>query len=250
MRQCDDCKVSMQPYVPRNRVEDQMLCPACVAKPRGGMVSANRIERKVMASIKVQAHDSGDQFRIFHCPMCGSGQVTARSDGAVDCGFCGVNFMVRIQPAYPAFPQTENGIPVVIPNVPPAQTTNGTPADGIDPLAEQQNGEEQPLNPEDIPEGEEKENPFAKKSYRTANGILVSEADYIRHLAVQVGNRSAEILKAVKASRVGYDCENPNHEGSGMEGPNEVPCQDCIDDVDDRREDHDFEMRRDEQLGL
>ena len=255
MRQCDQCKASMQPYVPRSRVGNEMLCPACAATPRGGMVSAGRkTERKKMSSIRVKAHDSGDQFRIFHCPMCGSGQVTARSDGAVDCGFCGVNFMVRIQPAYPAFAQTVDGVPIDVPGVPPSQSTNGTPADGVDPLAAQQDEEDQPINPEDVseegqaPEEDGEENPFAKNSYRTASGVFLNENDYIRHLAVEAGSRSPQILRAVKASRLGEDCENPDHEGARMYGPDVEPCQDCIDEAEDRREDQDFGSRRDDRL--
>lgn len=39
-RQCDDCGSHMGAYEPRKRVEGRMLCPACVASPRGGLVSA------------------------------------------------------------------------------------------------------------------------------------------------------------------------------------------------------------------
>ena len=38
-RQCEDCGRHMGPYEPRTRVEGRMLCPACKASPRGGMVS-------------------------------------------------------------------------------------------------------------------------------------------------------------------------------------------------------------------
>lgn len=41
MRVCENCKAKMAPYVPRQRVGDQMLCDACVASPRGGYVSAS-----------------------------------------------------------------------------------------------------------------------------------------------------------------------------------------------------------------
>jgi len=210
MRLCDDCGVKMDPYVPRSRSGDQMLCPACLERPRGGMVSASKSSgRKTMSSIRVQAHDSGDQFRIFHCPMCGSGQVTARSDGAVECGFCGINFMVRLQPSYPAFPQTVDGVPVEIPGMPNAEPTQGTAMDGQDSL-----GQEDPINPEDVSEEEaEEENPdiqpqdeeLAKKSYKTASGVLVSEEDYLRHLAIEFSGRSPEVLRAVKASRMGQN---------------------------------------------
>ena len=241
MRQCDVCGTKMSPYVPRKRVGDHMLCEACFDKPRGGMVSA---EGKKMSSLKRVAHDSGDQFRIFHCPMCGSGQVTARSDGGVDCAFCGVSFIVRVQPTYPAFPQTVDGIPIEVPNVPPAQTTNGTPADGVDPLAAQQ-----PLNPEELPdeeeEVEEEELPF-KKSYKTTTGSWVGEADYLRHLAIEYGGRSPRVLRRVKASRnAGWDCDNPAH--NALQGQE---CPKCVADALNEKDNNDYDSWRESRQGL
>jgi hypothetical protein len=51
------------------------------------------------------AHDPGDPQLCSHCPFCGSGQITGRSDGGIDCSFCGMNFIVRVQPAFPGMPQ-------------------------------------------------------------------------------------------------------------------------------------------------
>lgn len=51
------------------------------------------------------AHDPGDPLITSHCPFCGSGQVVGRSDGTIGCGFCGQNYIVRVQPAFPGMPQ-------------------------------------------------------------------------------------------------------------------------------------------------
>lgn len=51
------------------------------------------------------AHDPGDPVLCSHCPFCGSGQITGRSDGGIDCAFCGQSFIVRVQPAFPGMPQ-------------------------------------------------------------------------------------------------------------------------------------------------
>lgn len=55
------------------------------------------------------AHDPGDPQITSHCPFCGSGQVTGRSDGTIDCAFCGMNYIVRVQPAFPGMPQQPVG---------------------------------------------------------------------------------------------------------------------------------------------
>jgi hypothetical protein len=55
------------------------------------------------------AHDPGDPLITSHCPFCGSGQVIGRSDGTIGCDFCGQNYIVRVQPAFPGMPQMPNG---------------------------------------------------------------------------------------------------------------------------------------------
>jgi len=59
------------------------------------------------------AHDPGDPLITSHCPFCGSGQVIGRSDGTIECEFCGQNYIVRVQPAFPGSPQMpgEGGAP-------------------------------------------------------------------------------------------------------------------------------------------
>lgn len=60
-----------------------------------------------------QAHDMSalEPMRVFHCPMCGSGAVTARSDGTIECGYCTTVFTVKVHPNMPAMPQTVEGQP-------------------------------------------------------------------------------------------------------------------------------------------
>jgi hypothetical protein len=153
-------------------------------------------------SIVVMAHDSGDAEVVFHCPFCGSGQVLARNDGTIECQFCQACFTVQVQPQYPAFPQTINGMPVQVPGMGPqwpgeeepdpgAPDPNGMPV----PSDTDQDGDGVP-DEEEAPEGDEEEpddgNPFAKKSllYRTDNGDWLNETQYMRHLALQhTGNR-------------------------------------------------------------
>lgn len=62
------------------------------------------------AAIVKEAHDPGDPLITSHCPFCGSGQVIGRSDGTIACdlGFCGQNYIVRVQPAFPGAPQMPN----------------------------------------------------------------------------------------------------------------------------------------------
>lgn len=55
------------------------------------------------------AHDPGDPLITSHCPFCGSGQVVGRSDGTIGCDFCGQNYIVRVQPAFPGMPQVPSG---------------------------------------------------------------------------------------------------------------------------------------------
>lgn len=55
------------------------------------------------------AHDPGDPLITSHCPFCGSGQVIGRSDGTIECDFCGQNYIVRVQPAFPGSPQAPAG---------------------------------------------------------------------------------------------------------------------------------------------
>lgn len=217
-RRCADCGRSMDRYVPRKQVDGKMLCPACVESPRGGLVSAqpraaSRMEQGMSnAPIGKTAHDSGDQFRVFHCPFCGSGQLTARSDGGAECEFCGAVFTVRVQPAYPAMPQTQDGMPVNVPGIPDAAPAEGVQQGGAPMGATLEDGE--PMDPEALPEDDEEApegeeppaeddaNPFAKGgSLKTAGGATLNPEEYARYLALKVTNRAPDTLAAVRDDR-------------------------------------------------
>lgn len=149
-------------------------------------------------ALRKRAHDSGDGATIFHCPFCGSGQVLARSDRTIECEYCHTCFTVQVQPQFPAFPQTIDGMPMQVPGMPgevggpPAAPGGGMPggmpedpnadpmaAPGEDPMAE--DGGEPPEDPEDAGAP-----PFAKGSMlRTASGAALSMDSYLKHLAIK-----------------------------------------------------------------
>ncbi len=149
-------------------------------------------------STKKVAHDSGDGETIFHCPFCGAGQVIGRSDGTVECQFCDTAFTVQVQPQQSAQPQTIEGEPHLISDMPEDSVA----------------GEEIELDPEDTeidmddlgtdpssegnPFMEQKKNPFV--SYRTLEGADLSEGDYIRHLAIHHAADRDRVIAEVRAS--------------------------------------------------
>jgi hypothetical protein len=95
--------------------------------------------------IKV-AHDPGDPVLCSHCPFCGSGQITGRSDGGIDCAFCGQSFIVRVQPAFPGMPQAPGmGAPTDVgPDMgamPPPGMEGGMPGEEMPPGMEGGEGE-------------------------------------------------------------------------------------------------------------
>lgn len=146
------------------------------------IVSISRIAR-----MQREAHDSGDGALIHHCPFCGSGAVSARSDGGVDCDFCNSTFTVQVQPNHPFQPQTIDGQPTPPPGMPAGSDTemSGTddPAvneaeDGVaaNPLDDQggppSNG---PVKPGQPPA--KQPNPFAKADPATNPGKGQDGAD-------------------------------------------------------------------------
>jgi hypothetical protein len=171
-----------------------------------------------MPDIVKLGHDSGTPEVVYHCPFCGSGQVIARSDGTIECGFCKTCFTVQVQPQYPAFPQTINGMPIQVPGMGPQwpgqeddpeaqqaqQAAIGTPVDEEEgdgnPFAEDAGDEEdEDLDDEaDEPSG----NPFAKKSFRTASGAPVPLPSFLRHVALESArDRDRMLSKIRKGSR-------------------------------------------------
>jgi hypothetical protein len=176
-----------------------------------GYVHLARKLAEDMPKIVRLAHDSGDSETIFHCPFCGSGQVLARNDGTVECQFCQACFTVQVQPQYPAFPQTVNGVPVNVPGMGPqwpgednTQPDAGMPVPGDD----DQDADGVPDDQEEPADadGEDEDtdggnpNPFAKASmlYRTAQGAWLDEQQYMRHLALTYTRDRQSVLKRIR----------------------------------------------------
>lgn len=160
------------------------------------------------------AHDSGDPQVVYHCPSCGSGQVIARSDGTIECGFCKMCFTVQVQPRFPAFPQTINGQPIQVPGMGPQWPGQDDDqmmqaqdaAEGIDADVDQDEDDGNPFaqdagDEEDPDEDEDdgaSENPFAKKSFRTTSGVLVEHDAFLRHVALESARDRETVLATIR----------------------------------------------------
>lgn len=175
-----------------------------------------RLLSEDMPDIVRMAHDSGDPEVIFHCPSCGSGQVTARSDGSVECAFCGMCFTVQVQPQYPAFPQTVNGMPVQVPGMGPqwsgqedANSQRAQQAQEGIAVPEDEQGSDGALSPttqddldsEDTDEPDKTGNPFAKRSYRSLQGAMLTEDQLLRHIALETTRDRARMLTTIRGLR-------------------------------------------------
>lgn len=165
-----------------------------------------------MPGVVKLAHDSGSPEVVFHCPFCGSGQVIARSDGTIECGFCKTCFTVQVQPQYPAFPQTINGVPIQVPGMGPQwpgqgdtpedlqaqQAAEGTPVDDEEdnPFADDEDDGEEPE--EDDEDADDNTPPFLKKSYRTASGATVGLDPFLRHIALESARDRDRVLAQIR----------------------------------------------------
>lgn len=180
------------------------------------------------ASLIKLSHDPGDPVLCSHCPFCGSGQITGRSDGGIDCAFCGQSFIVRVQPAFPGMPQApgmgaptdvgpdmgamppgmegEEGMPPGGEGMPPPGMEGED--EGAPPFGEEAEEEEGPPGEEEEgeEEGEEAPPPFKKKSsltYRTIAGDELPEDAYVRHLAILVSGRHPAVLARIRREAAG-----------------------------------------------
>lgn len=195
-RKCDKCGGRSSPHIPRVRLDDgRLVCTGCAQA-----VARERKEPRV-ANQKI-AHDSGDGATIFHCPFCGSGQVIARSDRTTECEYCHACFTVQVQPQFPAFPQTADGMPMQVPGMPgqiggppaaPGQDPGFPGADGMDEGAPGEEDappfgqdDEEGGAPQDEPDDAGAPPPFAKGSLlRTASGTALTWDNFLRHLAIK-----------------------------------------------------------------
>lgn len=182
------------------------------------------------------AHDPGDPLITSHCPFCGSGQVVGRSDGTIGCGFCGQNYIVRVQPAFPGMPQMPSG-PGAPSDIGPDGGLadpgmigpDGLPAGGA-PLPGDEDGEDEedgedggpPFGDEDggsssPPPSSGGKNNDSKKSdkkkpppgpkkgsarrYRGFTGQALTEDQFIRHMAVALSGASPAVMARLRSDR-------------------------------------------------
>lgn len=179
-RRCETCGAAMPNRTHRQRnSKGQLVCDSCTDRLKASWaavantpeVQAEMLSRTVEARESIArvylnkqtkvAHDSGDMALLNHCPFCGSGSITGRSDGSVECDFCNSVFTVQVQPAHPNMPQTVDGQPVTPPGMPAGQESELSSTD--DPsVAESEDGvAANPLDDDD-PTKPKNPNPFAK----------------------------------------------------------------------------------------
>lgn len=198
-RECDRCGGLASPHIPRVRLDDgRLVCQGCAHA-----VARERAKEARVAGTQKVAHDSGDGATIFHCPFCGSGQVIARSDRTTECEYCHTCFTIQVQPQFPAFPQTIDGMPMQVPGM-PGQIGGPPGVPGADPMAGGMPPGQDPMDGTDdgsMPPGGDEEDggapsdeeppednapPFAKGSMlRTASGTPLDWDNYLRHLAIR-----------------------------------------------------------------
>jgi hypothetical protein len=170
---------------------------------------AYRLSGDMPNVIKI-GHQDSSQTIIFHCPACGSGSVIARTDGSVECGFCGMCFVVQVQPQYPAFPQTINGEPVDVPGMGPdfsdytgnAVDPEEVPDEGEDD-DEGDEGDAEPMGPnasETDPSEDEEEDqePLKTAALRTSEGREVDKEALLQHMALKHTSNAKRTLQRIR----------------------------------------------------
>ncbi len=99
------------------------------------------------------------------CPFDGSQQTVAGSDGSISCSWCGARYELRLAPSTPAMPQAIEGQEYTDVEGPAADQDGFAPAGSIS----------SPTPP--VP-GQ------VVSHYRTEDGALLDEDQYVRHLAI------------------------------------------------------------------
>ena len=170
----------------------------------------------------VMAHGNQDGITVFHCPFCGSGQVI-NSGTSINCDFCHSTFTVLVQPQFPMMPQTVDGQPYTPGQQPGNDPTTPAPAqapggeeDDDGSFGGDQLSEKLPTDDDDTADaagGDDSGNPFAKKddsdkppapkksalaAYITEEGVVLSEDEYMSHLAIKFSPHRDETLAEVK----------------------------------------------------
>lgn len=164
MRTCDRCGNPSKPLVARKRVGDELLCGSCTTLAALGSLYENE---------KLGHQSLEDDLDVFHCPFCGSGQVTGRADGDIICDFCEKSFIVSVQPMVSELPQTIDG------------------------------EEYEPPSEEEVEAEEEakKESSFYLAAKSSGVNTVMDEESYLRYLAVKHADDRRAVIGAVRASR-------------------------------------------------
>jgi hypothetical protein len=168
---------------------------------------------KKLPTLRMLAHDATENQEIRHCPMCGGGKIIGRQDGSVECEYCHSYFTVQIQPQFPNFPQTIDGMPQQIPGMPgqvetpPGATVPGQEMppgeegaeDGGNPFAAGGDGDAGgPPDGDADDKGGDEPPPFAKKSFKTVTGAVLDEDAYARHMAIRLAPDRAAMIAVVR----------------------------------------------------
>ena len=160
-----------------------------------------------------QAQPKTQEQTLHHCPYCGSGNVTGRSDGTVECGFCQSIFKVFAQPSHPFMPQTVNGAPFEVPGSPrrtddPVPTAGGpvpTPGAGPLPDAPGAGGGLERFRVDAPPAGGAPtaglEQFRAGRRFITAKGVALPTESYLAHLAIEHADDRAAVIEQVREGR-------------------------------------------------
>jgi len=134
------------------------------------------------------AHATTDPTIVNHCPFCGSGALTGRSDGGVDCGVCHETFRVSRQPLYSNEPSAESGAGV--------ESFDNDPLTAEDPFAAPEDGppspEEMAAGPEEDPAAVEEEGASNEEqalpefmSLKSKSGVHLDIDDFLLHHAIR-----------------------------------------------------------------
>lgn len=210
---CDRCDIKFD-VVGNTYTKEDLVCPKCGLDDELHLDESHFIWATKTAALRdpiralamqFVAHDSGDGETIYHCPFCGGGQVTGRSDGTVECGYCQNAFTVQIQPVHPGAPQTINGEPVEWPGQPegtfqPEREASPGAETGAETTAPAEAPGGAPAPAEEEPKGKVPPQ-FASARFVTQAGHVVDVDAFQRHLAIRYADDQQAVLAEVRAER-------------------------------------------------
>lgn len=226
-RTCESCGGAMPPRQSRQRDKGgRLVCDSCKGfTPKSGSA--------VLALLQAEAHDSGDNAIINHCPFCGSGGVVGSSNGTTTCTYCHTPFTVQVQSAHPFMPQTIEGQPTTPPGMPGDEPTEmSAPIDPAveesdDDVAEDPLGDADPTAPDADPtqtsngpvrpgQPPTKQPPandqppwLKKKTMLTAEGHVLPVEAYMQRLALEHADDRGEVLDAIRLANLAVTASAP-----------------------------------------